>query len=180
MNSEARIFATKIAETLHGDDDRAWTTHHPGQMTVADYRRLDLVDPRSIHGAFRVRTGWSPTAFECVGLNDDGWLVRAELTSVDVAGLHRLPRILALFELPYLRLVDERTGFSYPGPQNSGTLHPQACQGDGRADAGFLSSTRIGARGRSGRDTTPPLLRCWRTSSAAVSAGAKHQPKVGA
>ncbi len=125
MNSEARIFATKIAETLHGDDDRAWTTHHPGQMTVADYRRLDLVDPRSIHGAFRVRTGWSPTAFECVGLNDDGWLVRAELTSVDVAGLHRLPRILALFELPYLRLVDERTGFSYPDHRTAEPCTPR-------------------------------------------------------
>ena len=45
MNTQTRLLATKVAQTFQGDEDRAWTTHqHPGQLTIADYRRLDRTE----------------------------------------------------------------------------------------------------------------------------------------
>src|SRR6185503_4871289 len=85
MNTETRTFHTEIAERFFTPQDRAVTIHHPGQLTVGGYRRLDLVDPRHIHGLARVRTGPCPDRFECIG-HLDGWLVRAELSQADVAG----------------------------------------------------------------------------------------------
>jgi hypothetical protein len=51
MTTTARVVATQIAGSFQGDQDRARTTHHhPGQMTVADYRALDKVEPDELAG----------------------------------------------------------------------------------------------------------------------------------
>ena len=103
MNSQTRALAIKVDRTFDGAESCAWTIHHPGQLTIAAYHALDQVDPRHITGLARVHT--RRRAFECVGLDQDGWLVRAELSRADIAGLHRLPCIQALFSLPFMRLV---------------------------------------------------------------------------
>ena len=118
MTAEARAFATEIVGRFHGPEDRAWTTHHhPGQLTVSDYRRLDLIDPREITAVFRVKTrATSNGVYEYLGTDADGWLVRAELDTARYT--HKaLPRLWAQYlRLPYLRLVDEVTGYSHSDP----------------------------------------------------------------
>ncbi len=72
MTTNARAFAT-LAGHFHTDEDRAFLVHHPGQMTVGDYRSLDKVEPCEITGFAPVRTtprpegcsstsAWMPTA----------------------------------------------------------------------------------------------------------------------
>ena len=116
MTTTPRLFATEIAGYFHGDDDRAWTCHHHcGQMTIAGYRRLDKVEPCEITGIARVRTtAWPEEVFEYLGTDAGGWFVRAELevARYEIGALQK--RWLQYRALPYLRLVDEVTGYSFP------------------------------------------------------------------
>ena len=59
MTTNARAFAT-LAGHFHTDEDRAFLVHHPGQMTVGDYRSLDKVEPCEITGFAPVRTTPGP------------------------------------------------------------------------------------------------------------------------
>ena len=56
MTTEPRAFATEIDGILFGAESCAWTVHHPGQMTIAGYRRLDNVEPDEITGIAHVKT----------------------------------------------------------------------------------------------------------------------------
>src|SRR5262245_61233507 len=106
---QTRDLVSEIAGHLFTDTDRAWTMHHRiGQMTVRDYRGLDKVEPSEITGVARVRARGCPDGvFEYIGLDADGWLVRAEL----VAKRYRpqaLGKLWAQYRaLPFLRVVDD-------------------------------------------------------------------------
>lgn len=124
--TDHRAFVNEMLGKLHDDEDRAFTVFHAGQLTVANYKRLDRVDPWEMTTPLaQVLTRRYAKRFECIGLDDSGWLVRAELSDADVAGLHRVPRIMALFDLPYMRLVDDTTGYAHPDPRASQTCTPR-------------------------------------------------------
>jgi hypothetical protein len=111
MTTDPRLFAAELAETLYGLESRAWTCYHPGQLTVSDYRRLDRFEPWEMTAPLaRVKTGLLRGAFEYLGLDADGWLCRTDLVTSQL----RDRRCARLFALPYLRLVDENTGFALP------------------------------------------------------------------
>ena len=112
MTTESRLFAAKLAEAFYGTESRAWTVYHPGQMTISDYQRLDKVDPWSITGIAYVKTKIIHDALECLGLDDDGWLVRSVLTQTawmywpETSPGDGMLRREELRRLPILRLAD--------------------------------------------------------------------------
>ena len=121
MINNTRPAVTRITRLMHLEEDRAWTSHHHGQLTIAHYLQLDLFDYGEITPVARVRTErcWRRDGLrECLGVDADGWLVRAYF---DTGQWHRTDyrEKYALFAaLPYLRLVDDVTGFSYPESYN--------------------------------------------------------------
>jgi hypothetical protein len=110
MNANQRTLATEIAEAFHVEEDRAVTIHHRGQTTVADYLALDRVEPWEMTTpVFRVKTNAASKAFEYLGVID-GWLIRTELPNA----LLQCRWARKFLTLPYLRLVDDLTGFAQP------------------------------------------------------------------
>lgn len=113
---ESRAWATKVHEAFRSEEDRAWTTHRVGQMTIADFYRLDLADIEEITPLARVRTRPHPGS-ELVGITAEGWLVRAEFEAQRWV-THVIGDKWAQYcALPYLRLVDDLTGFAFPDPR---------------------------------------------------------------
>jgi hypothetical protein len=107
---DQRIFTTQLAGHFLADDDRAVTIHRAGQLTIAAYRALDRVEPWEMAVPLaRVKTSAAPKAFEYLGLCN-GWLVRTELPTA----LLRFRWATRFFGVPYLRLVDELTGYAQP------------------------------------------------------------------
>jgi hypothetical protein len=108
--TDHRTFATEIAATFLADEDRAYTIHRAGQLTVAADRALDRVEPWEVATSLaRVKTSPAPKAFEALGLCD-GWLVRTEIPGA----LLRYRWATRFFAVPYLRLIDELTGYAQP------------------------------------------------------------------
>ena len=117
MTIDQRTCATEIAEGWHAEEDRAITIHRAGQLTIADYHRLDKVDPHEITGTYRVRTRPSWEVHEYLGHTAAGWLVRAEFEAARWEHTVLAQKWAEYQALPYLRLVDELTGFSFPDPK---------------------------------------------------------------
>lgn len=117
MTTDMRAFATRLAGSTLQPEDRAWTCHHrPGQLTVSDYRRLDEADASEVAGVARVSTTQASRTFEYLALDTGGWLIRVRLDvrRYDTKALQReWARYAAL---PYLRVVDDASGYSLPDP----------------------------------------------------------------
>ncbi len=58
MTIDQRAWATELAEGWHGTESRAFTVHHPGQITLSQYETLDRVEPQELTTPqYLVRTG---------------------------------------------------------------------------------------------------------------------------
>ncbi len=112
----SRLLAAQIAEAHSGAESRAFTVLHPGQMTIADYYRLDDAGIEPITMLARVRTSPRGTVNECLGIDAGGWLVRAKNDRERWPARLVCEREAEFEAMPYLRLVDEHSGFAYPDP----------------------------------------------------------------
>ena len=87
-------------------------------MTVSEYQQLDKVEPTEVTGFARVKTTPDLDVYEYIGLDANGWLVRAELEAARYKRRALQTKYEQFRGLPYLRLVDDVTGYSFPDPEN--------------------------------------------------------------
>ena len=125
MTIDQRAWATELAEGWHGTESRAFTVHHPGQITLSQYETLDRVEPQELTTPqYLVRTG--PTARRVGYLGQiEGGLAGPRRTARRRPKPSTASRCLAgCPPCPTCAVVDDRTDFAFPDPRHCPRCSP--------------------------------------------------------